>query len=267
MTSTELVLQEERKPGGLMRPVAEPAELIQAGEETRALITQALQEGRDYGPIPGVAAKPVLFKPGAERLCSAFGVYPRFTIVSVEVDHDREVSWTKRQKTWKNRKFAGWQETAGVSQGLYRYVVECELISRATGEIVGQALASCSSMESRYIDRPRDVEGTCLSIASKRAHVAAVRIAFGLSGAFAGETEESEEVPSSGPERSLTERWQAVLQRFAITPQELEVLALADPDRPDALEDWTDEDYEACGARIERHGRVLLERARERLDE
>lgn len=261
--STELVRSEDvdRKPGGLMRPIAQPAELIQAGEETRALITQALVEGRDYGAIPGTTDKPILFKAGAERLCGAFGVYPRFTIVSAEVDHDREVNWTKRQKKWKNRKFAGWQETSGVSLGLYRYVIECELVSRATGEVVGQALASCSSMESRYIDRPRDVEGTCLSIATKRAHVAAVRLAFGLSGAFATENDGQEDEAPAQDQRSVNERWKTVLARFAITPEELEVVALVDPDLPDALEDWKDEHFEACGARIERYGRQLIDRA------
>jgi hypothetical protein len=69
---------------GLLRPIAAPAEIIASQEEARALVQEALKEGRDYGKIPGVD-KPSLLKPGAERLNLAFGCVARFRVVESEV--------------------------------------------------------------------------------------------------------------------------------------------------------------------------------------
>src|SRR4051812_21905772 len=88
----------------LIQPIAAPAEVLQAQEETRALIQEALKDGRDFGKIPGVD-KPSLLKPGAERVALAFGCTMRFTIVEKEVDHDRTVLWVKRKKIYENRRF------------------------------------------------------------------------------------------------------------------------------------------------------------------
>ena len=77
---------------------------------------------------------------------------------------------------WRNqfkgdREFA-WVDDSGTSLGLYRYVVLCEIVERASGDVVGNFTGSCSSMESKYIDRPRDSENTILKMAEKRALVA-----------------------------------------------------------------------------------------------
>ena len=89
--STALAVQDqpvalERPAQALLRPVVSPAELIAVQKETHALIAQALEDGRDYGTIPGTQ-KPTLYKPGAERCNLAFGVRPEFQVVQAEVDH------------------------------------------------------------------------------------------------------------------------------------------------------------------------------------
>lgn len=185
--------------GGLLRPVAAPADVLDAQNETRKLISTALKKGRDFGPIPGAGDKPVLLKPGGERICAAFGCAPRYRIVSSEIDHDREVEWTKRKKEWKNRKFAGWKTESGVSRGLYRYVVECELEHRGSGTVIGQGIASASTMESKYIDRPRDSENTVLKMAEKRAFIAATLNAFGLSDEFTQDIDDMQSDDDVGP--------------------------------------------------------------------
>lgn len=176
------------KPARLLRPIAPPAEMMAVQNEMRAMVKDALKEGRDYGRVKGID-KPFLFKAGAERIALAMGCYygqPR--IVEREVDHDRVVQWQKRRKAWKNRHSGDrefdWEIETGESLGLYRYVLAVPVINRATGEVVGEGIGSCSTMESKYIDRPRDAENTAIKMAHKRALVAAGLLAFGLSDEF-----------------------------------------------------------------------------------
>lgn len=163
----------------MMQPTISPAAVIRAHESSRVLIGEVLQEGRDYGLIPGTQKK-TLWKPGAERICDAFALRSRFSIVEREIDHDRVIEWKKRKK--RNNT---WVEESGTSIGLYRYVVKCELIHRATGIVVGEAIGVASTLESRYVDRPRELENTVLKMAEKRAHVGAVLLVLGLSEMFA----------------------------------------------------------------------------------
>jgi len=182
-------------PGALLVPVASPSEVLAAQEQVRALVQQTLKKDRDYGIIPGTK-KPTLLKPGAERINAAFGVAVRYKIVASEIDHDRPVAWTKRKAQYKSGKFVGYEEISGNSVGLYRYVVDCELIQRAPGVIIGQGIGSCSTMESKYVDRPREVENTILKIAEKRGLIAATLNAYGLSDQFTQDMEDAEPLPS-----------------------------------------------------------------------
>lgn len=164
-TSTQLA-----RPSGLLRPVVRPAELIDAHKEAAAVLREALEDGRDYGAIPGAGAKKVLLKPGAERLCVAFGLRPVFSVVSSEADHDRVVDFVDRFKKPTQ------------SRGLYRYVVKCCL--ERDGVVVGEGVGSCSTMEQKYVSRPRDSENTVLKMAKKRALVDAVLGTLSLSDRF-----------------------------------------------------------------------------------
>lgn len=179
----------------LLRPVAGPRDILSAQDETRALIAETLLEGRDYGVIPGVK-KPSLFKPGAERVGIAFGCFPRYRIVEQEVDHDRKVEWRKKKRVYnnahKNDKSFREVEESGESLGLYRYVVECEIVHRETGQVVGNCIGVCSTMEAKYVDRPRECENTALKMSEKRAHVGAVLNAFGLSEQFTQDVEDTQ---------------------------------------------------------------------------
>ncbi len=189
--------------GGLLRPVARPEEIVAAQEETRQLVAAALQEGRDYGTIPGTS-KPTLYKPGAERINAAFGMFARFATLEAEVDHDRETQWSKSRKVWRTIEGARRQireVEEGSSLGLYRYVIRCTLHQRSTGNLCGEGIGSCSSLESKYCDRPRDLENTVLKMAQKRAYIAATLLAYGLSDQF---TQDIEDDPDAytGSEKS-----------------------------------------------------------------
>lgn len=175
---SDLVVQPERPE--LLRPIATPKQILEVQKETHQIIQEALEKGRDYGSIPGAGDRPVLLKPGAERLCTAFGCHPDYEVLEKEIDHDREN--VSRDRYGKERR----------SQGLYRYVVKCLL--RRGDVVVASGVASCSTMESKYISRPRDVENTVLKMAQKRAFVAATLNAFALSDRF---TQDIEETPVS----------------------------------------------------------------------
>lgn len=170
----------------MLRPVAQVASLAAIHDEISHTVGTILEDGRDYGVVPGTGSKPSLLKPGAERLAAAFGMAPSYKVVESEVDHDREVEWSTRRER-------------GVSRGLYRYVVECMLTARATGEVVGSALGVCSTMESKYVRYPRDAENTALKMACKRALVAAVLNTLSLSERFTQDVEDFRSAPE--PER------------------------------------------------------------------
>ncbi len=197
----------EQAPRTMIRPAVRPAELIECHKEWSEVIAKALEEGRDYGQIPGTGTKPTLLKPGAERLVKCALCVAHYEIIENEVDHDREVKWAKRQKKWKNR-FHGdrefdWMETSGTSVGVYRYVVRCQIRRESDGTVVGDGIGVCSTMESKYIDRPRECENTALKMAEKRALTAATLNAFALSDRFTQDVEDMDpaEATVSAPER------------------------------------------------------------------
>lgn len=180
-------------PSGLIRPVAQPHDLIALHKDVARLIKESLEEGVDYGTIPGAGNKATLLKPGAERLALAFGARPEYKLVDSEVDHDRVVHYTDRYRK------------EGQSVGLYRYVYDCTLV-REDGRILGSGHGVCSTMESKYVSRPRDCENTALKMAQKRAFVAAVLNAFGLSSRFTQDVEDMdhhkpEEAPPPAPRK------------------------------------------------------------------
>ena len=80
-----------------------------------------MKPGKDFGVIPGTGDKPTLLKPGAEKLCSLFGLVPDFEIVDRIVD------------------FAA---------GLFYYHYKC-LLSR-DGKLVATSEGSANSREKKY---------------------------------------------------------------------------------------------------------------------
>lgn len=155
-----------------------PEELFKFQKDLQKLCEKNLLENTDYGKF-GRAKKPSLMKPGAEKLCLAFGLKPDYDTIESTIDHSIEMAWDK-----------GYGKR-GTSIGLYRYVVKCSLRNRR-GDFMGSGAGICSSLENNYCDRPRDVENTIFKMAQKRALIAAVLNALGLSGMF---TQDLEDLP------------------------------------------------------------------------
>ncbi len=158
----------------MLKPIASPKQLIEYHENITRLIQDALKKDTDYGTIPNTN-KATLYKAGAERLCLAFGAHAEYDLVSCETDHDRKNEFTNKY---------GKQ----TSYGLYRYIYRCRIIK--DGKTLGEGHGICSTLESKYISRPRDSENTACKMAQKRAFVAATLHAFGLSDRFTQDLED-----------------------------------------------------------------------------
>jgi len=192
-------------------PVMTGAAIKEREEEIQA-IQDALTKDLDYGTVPGIK-KPFLLQPGAEKLQLAFNVIAHHEVVEKEVDHDRvtpyKVETSKRlgakpakydelkaagthycrvyvDKDSGKKDFVYFERAIeeGESLGFYRYITRTTLIHREHGAVLGSAIASCCSLESKYIRNPRNVENTILQMSQKRSSVRATRTALGLSGRF-----------------------------------------------------------------------------------
>lgn len=104
----------------------------QAVERKRMMneyIGKVLKEGEDYGPMPGNPKdrKKVLLKPGAEKLCSIFGLAPRYVKETIVED------WTGAQHG---------------GEPLFYYEYRCQLYRG--DRFMGEAIGSCNTWEAKY---------------------------------------------------------------------------------------------------------------------
>jgi len=88
-----------------------------------------LQEGVDYGMIPGTHTRS-LWQPGAQKLSFIFGFYPLFVEQKSIEDYEK---------------------------GLFMYRYKCQLLQKGSDILMGEAIATCSSMETKYRFRWVDV--------------------------------------------------------------------------------------------------------------
>jgi hypothetical protein len=124
-----------------------------------AFVRQMMRENQDYGIIPGTGNKPVLLKPGAEKLCRLFGLRPHFELAQSVTDFDKP---------------------------LFYYHYRCTLYNR-NGEALGQGDGNCNSMEAKYKRQQHkiwDLTNTLCKMAQKRALLQAVLIVCGASEFF-----------------------------------------------------------------------------------
>lgn len=94
-----------------------------------------VKEGH-YSKLPGCGEKLVLLKPGAEKLCLAFNLVPRYQIDILPVASNELTPPGHRD-----------------------YDVTCELFTRTTGLFVGQGIGSCTTLETKY--RYRNANRIC----------------------------------------------------------------------------------------------------------
>ncbi len=139
--STEIVRSggEVVQTGALM-PLVTIDQMVSRHKSIQECANRIMKEGQDFGVIPGTERKDgtknlVLLKPGAEKLCTLFGLTPDFQEDKVIVDFDK---------------------------GLFFFSYRCVLLRGAAqemnaagkvvtiGQIVGTGIGSCNSREKKY---------------------------------------------------------------------------------------------------------------------
>ncbi len=108
-------------------PLMTVAQAVERKSMINQFIGGVLREQEDYGTIPGAGTKKVLLKPGAEKLCSIFGL-------SVTYAEDKII------EDWTGAEHGG--------EPLFYYSYRCQL-SRGD-RFMGEAIGSCNSWESKY---------------------------------------------------------------------------------------------------------------------
>ena len=103
-------------------PVMQITRAIERYNMVLQFTQQIMKAGKDFGEIPGTD-KPTLLKPGAEKLCSFFGLTPRFTIV-------------EKVEAWEG------------AEPFFYYWYKCQLLR---GErVIGEGDGSSNSRESKH---------------------------------------------------------------------------------------------------------------------
>lgn len=125
MESTELAIGNNQNL--YISPVVELDEAKAKFEKVRQYTANCLTKNVDYGTVPGVA-KPSLLKPGAEKICSLFGLTPKFECV------DKIMNWTG--------------EGNPDNEPFFYFEYRCDLYRG--GEFVASCDASCNSWEKKY---------------------------------------------------------------------------------------------------------------------
>jgi len=98
-------------------------------------VRTVMREGVDYGRIPGTD-KPTLLKPGAEKLCTLFGLSNRFQLIQSVED------WTGSEHN---------------GEPFFYYLYRCQLSRGNLG--IAEGDGSCNSFEQKY--RFRDAQRKC----------------------------------------------------------------------------------------------------------
>lgn len=193
MTGTDLQTTQGQPPALRIR---ETVATIQANVQmVQHVMREVMKSEVHYGKVPGTD-KPGLWQPGAEVICLAFHWAAKYTTEDLS------------------------------SPDVVRYRATCGLVSRDTGQLVGEGQGEASSDEEKYrwrkticpeefesvpadrrrtkyaraknghytIDQvrqePADIANTVLKMANKRAFIAAVKTASGCSDMFAQDLED-----------------------------------------------------------------------------
>lgn len=96
----------------------------------RTLLSDHMQEGEDYGKIPGIE-KPTLLKPGGEKIMLLFNSYAEYE-----------------------------EDMVDLGNGHREYKIKARITSRDTGKILAVGIGSCSTMEKKYRYRNEKIATT-----------------------------------------------------------------------------------------------------------
>lgn len=213
-------------------PVFTVEQAVQRKQMINQFIEGVMRENEDFGIIPGGQQKPVLLKPGAEKLCSIFGLAPRYVGDHIVEDwsgaeHDGEpfLFYRVRCQLWRGDRIMG--EASGSCNSWeqkYRWRESRRLCPKCSAEAIiagkpeygggwlcWQKRGGCGakfaeadqSIIGQHVGRVpnpdvADQANTILKMAQKRALVAAVLVVTNCSDAFTQDLEETPPIDTGG---------------------------------------------------------------------
>jgi hypothetical protein len=219
-------------------------------EYTKKLMT----EGKDYGVIPGTGTKPTLLKPGAEKLCSLFGLFPDFETLKEIEDFDKGLFFYREKCTlYRNGEpIASGVGSCNSKEKKYRYRNVYE--SKASDEEKAKAV-SVETRTGKYgpykvykIENPEPFElvNTIDKMAQKRALVAATLIATNASEFFTQDIEDMDFVEGTFSDVDETEQPEPKTKRKPAPKQSADdVIDDAGPVLPTSGYDFKTRPYDA----------------------
>lgn len=108
-------------------PILSVEAAVSRKDQINLYISKVMKDGEDYGKMPGGRDTKILLKPGAEKLCSIFGMSPNYVKETVIED-------------WTGAEHGG--------EMLFYYEYRCQLWRG--DRIMGEAIGSCNSWETKY---------------------------------------------------------------------------------------------------------------------
>lgn len=163
----DLVENQFKEQLSLMSGTDSVANAIKENTAIAKIISEVLTDKIHYGLIPNTRVK-VLYQAGADVLVRIYGILIEYAIVNQVID---------------------------LNNHLIDFDIKATALYR--GQKIGEAIASCNSLEKKYkkqfLDKdgniipgssPYEIKNTLLQMAEKRAMVRVVRKIFGISGSF-----------------------------------------------------------------------------------
>lgn len=126
--STDLVKRDQTE--AIVKNEMTVTEIVGHVQLIQNVMAYVMKEGEHYGIIPGCGSKPALLKPGAEKLSLTFRLAPKYQIKKTDLPNNHR-----------------------------EYEITCRLVHINTGQVFGEGVGSCSTMESKY--RWRESQRKC----------------------------------------------------------------------------------------------------------
>ena len=175
-----------------------------------------MKEGKDYGTIPGTG-KPTLYKPGAEKLCSLFGLYPEFQVVNSICDFDKGLFYFhyKCILYHNGKPIASGDGSCNSKEKKYRYRNVPENKATAQEKLDSLRVETRNGKYGEYKvyvienTEPFELVNTLSKMAQKRALVAATLIAANASEFFTQDIEDLDIIEGDYSEVKFPEKKQA----------------------------------------------------------
>ena len=179
--------------------IQQVAQTMQKITQFQKVIQQTLRQNHDYGVVPGTD-KPILLKPGAEKILMMMGLQSEFEIVD---------------------------STRDFENGFFQYQVRCKLYK---GDLlITEGLGSCNTKERKYLRQdPFSIDNTVLKMAKKRALVDATLLVASLSDIF---TQDLEDMDLEGQQVSSRKKYYTDQDGTISTAQAKRMFALAEGDQ------------------------------------